>query len=110
MSEHSIPEERPVTHVEKVGAFDIRNFIGALIGLYGIILTILGLVAFNDVESARTGGVNANLWAGIAMIVVAALFMLWARLEPLKVEVQSDPSGEVPTDIAPVVEDRDQLG
>lgn len=106
MSENTIPEERPVTHVEKVGAFDIRNFIGALIGLYGIILVVLGLVAFNEVEADRTGGLNANLWAGVGMVVVAALFILWARLEPLKVEVQSDPSGEVPTDIAPV-EERD---
>lgn len=106
MSENTIPEERPVTHVEKVGAFDIRNFIGALIGLYGIILVVLGLVAFNEVEADRTGGLNANLWAGVGMVVVAALFFLWARLEPLKVEVQSDPSGEVPTDIAPV-EERD---
>ncbi|HIT75665.1 MAG TPA: hypothetical protein IAA98_08780 [Candidatus Avipropionibacterium avicola] len=108
MSENTIPEERPVTHVEKVGAFDIRNFIGALIGLYGIILVVLGLVAFNEVEADRTGGLNANLWAGVGMVVVAALFILWARLEPLKVEVQSDPSGEVPTDIAPVEERDDQ--
>ncbi len=78
------------TTTQKVGAFDIRNFIGALIGLYGIILLILGLVAFNDMESARTGGINANLWAGIGMIVVAVIFLLWARLEPLKVEVPLD--------------------
>src|SRR5690606_15246676 len=80
------------TTTEKVGAFDIRNFIGALIGLYRIILLILGLVAFNDDAAARTGGVNANLWAGVGMIVVAALFMLWAKLAPLKVEVPTHPS------------------
>ena len=104
MSEPLAGEERQVVHTEKVGAFDIRNFIGALIGLYGIILTIVGLVGFNADESARTGGVNANLWAGIVMLVVGVLFMLWARLQPLTVTVSEDPSGALPPDIAPVEE------
>ena len=32
----------PDRHVETAGAFDIRRFIGALTGLYGVILTLLG--------------------------------------------------------------------
>jgi len=106
MSESTLPEERPVTHTEKVGAFDIRNFIGALIGLYGLVLTGLGLFGFTAEESARTGGVNANLWAGVVMIAVAILFMLWARLEPLTVKVEEDPTGEAEPDIAPTDEGR----
>ena len=41
------------------GAFDIRNFIGALLGLYGMILTLLGI--FGDKAYEKTGGINANL-------------------------------------------------
>ena len=44
------------------GAFDIRNIIGGLIGVYGVILTVMGI--FGDQERDKTGGVNANLWAG----------------------------------------------
>lgn len=65
------------------GAFDIRNVIGALIGLYGVVLTLMGL--FGDPETEKTGGVNANLWAGLAMLVVGAGFLLWTRLRPVVV-------------------------
>ena len=53
------------------GAFDIRNFIGMLLGLYGIILTLMGL--FGDKELDKTGGVNANLWTGLVLLVVLLL-------------------------------------
>ena len=62
------------------GLLDIRNIIGGLLGVYGIILTLLGL--FGDQEGDKTGDVNANLWAGIAMVVFAAAFLIWARLRP----------------------------
>ena len=62
------------------GAFDIRNIIGGLIGLYGVILTLMGI--FGDKELDKTGDVNANLWAGLAMAVFGASFLLWARLRP----------------------------
>lgn len=69
---------------QKLGAFDIRNVIGILLGFYGIVLLFMGL--FADPELAKTGGINANLIAGIALIVVAAVFLLWARLRPLVVQ------------------------
>ncbi len=65
------------------GAFDIRNIIGGLIGVYGVILALVGL--FGDKELDKTGGVNANLWAGLAMIVAGAIFLAWARLRPVVV-------------------------
>lgn len=70
------------------GAFDIRNIIGGLIGLYGVILTLMGI--FGDKELDKTGGVNANLWAGLAMIAFGVGFALWARLRP--VVVPEDPA------------------
>jgi hypothetical protein len=66
------------------GVFDIRNVIGALIGIYGLIL--LAMAAFGPLHEDRTGGINANLWVGIVMVVVAAVFLGWARLQPVVVE------------------------
>lgn len=75
----------------KGGAFDIRNVIAALIGFYGIVLIIMGLVADTARERAKTGDVNANLWAGIAMAVVAAAFFVWSRMRPVIIEEQPRP-------------------
>jgi hypothetical protein len=66
------------------GAFDVRTIIGMLLGAYGVILTLLGL--FADPETDKTGGVNANLWAGLALLLVGVIFLGWARLRPIVVE------------------------
>lgn len=68
------------------GALDIRNIIGGLLGVYGVILLLLG--AFADTEPEKTGGVNANLWAGLALVATAAVFLLWAWQRPLLVPEQ----------------------
>ena len=72
------------------GLLDIRTIIGVLIGVYGVILTLMGL--FGDQESDKTGGVNANLWAGLAMLLVGLVFVAWARLRPVVVPEHPDRS------------------
>jgi hypothetical protein len=67
------------------GAFDIRSIIAALIGVYGVVLTLTGLIGTSARDLARAGGMNINLQAGIGMVVVAALFLVWARLRPVAV-------------------------
>lgn len=76
------------------GLLDIRNIIGTLVGVYGVILTLMGL--FGDQESDKTGDVNANLWAGLAMVVVGAVFVTWARLRPVVVPEHRDRSQDEP--------------
>jgi drug/metabolite transporter (DMT)-like permease len=71
------------------GALDIRNIIGGLLGVYGVILVLMGL--FGDKELDKTGNWNANLWAGLALVVVAAVFLTWARLRPIVVPDHVDP-------------------
>jgi hypothetical protein len=83
----------------KAGAFDIRNIIGALMGVYGVILTLAGL--FGDKELEKTGGVNANLWTGLALIAVAAIFIGWARLRPIVVPADVERPDDDPTRPAP---------
>ncbi|GAB3072976.1 hypothetical protein [Pedococcus soli] len=81
------------------GAFDIRNIIGSLLGLYGVILLLAGL--FADQALDKTGGVNANLWTGIVLIVVSALFLGWARVKPIVVPDEVEKVGDDPTRPAP---------
>ena len=65
------------------GAFDVRSIIGMLLTAYGVILTLMGLLG--DTGEDKTGGVNANLWAGLALLVVGLGFLAWARLKPIVV-------------------------
>ena len=65
------------------GALDIRNIIGGLLAVYGVILTGMGL--FGDQELDKTGDVNANLWAGIGLLVVGLAFIAWAVVRPIVV-------------------------
>jgi hypothetical protein len=74
------------------GAYDVRTVIAGLIGLYGVVLTIMGIVDYDDAARAKTGDVNANLWSGIVMIVVAVVFALWLRLRPVVVDPATVPA------------------
>jgi len=76
------------------GIFDIRNIIGALIGLYGAVLLVTGLVGTSSEDVDRSAGVNANLWSGIVMLVVAAFFLGWALLRPTVVDDVEEDAGE----------------
>ena len=70
------------------GAFDVRSIIGLLLTAYGVILTLMGLVG--DAETDKTGGINANLWAGLVLLVVGVGFIAWARLKPIVVPADND--------------------
>lgn len=83
------------------GAFDVRNFIGALLAIFGIILTIAGIVGFTPDEAERTGGVDANLWTGIGLIIAAAVFLIWAKLRPIRIVETPDESTDTGTEAAP---------
>src|ERR1700709_2689352 len=80
-------EQAPAgTRKHTAGAYDVRTVIAGLIGLYGIVLTIMGLVANNADDKAKTGDWNANLWSGIVMIIIAAAFAIWLRVRPVVVD------------------------
>lgn len=77
-------------NVHKAGAFDIRTFIGTLIGIYGVVLVVMGLFATSDADLAKADGLNINLWAGLGMIVAAVVFGGWAYLRPVVVPEASE--------------------
>jgi hypothetical protein len=62
--------------------FDIRRLIGGLFVIYGVILTVLGL-GESDASIEKSAGMNVNLYAGIGMLIMAALFIAWALWRPL---------------------------
>ena len=76
-------ESKKSPEKKTAGALDIRNVIGALLGIYGLILALMGL--FGDAETDKTGGWNANLWSGLAMLVVGIGFIVWSRVKPVVV-------------------------
>ena len=73
--------------------FDLRMVIGGLLVLYGVVLTILGLVAADDAR-AKAAGININLWAGLVILAGGAVFLAWALLRPLRAEVLEKPEEE----------------
>ena len=84
--------DRPTQRSRRAAAFDIRLVIALLMGVYGIVLTVLGIGFTTDEEITRSAGVNINLWAGLGMVVVAALFSLWTWLRPLRVPEPDEPA------------------
>jgi len=73
--------------MRRAGAFDIRLIISLLTGVYGVVLTIMGIAFTDDAELEKAAGVNINLWAGIGLLVFTALMVLWAVVRPIRVPV-----------------------
>jgi hypothetical protein len=63
--------------------FDLRVVIGGLLGLYGVVLTVMGLFASDDAK-AKSAGININLWAGVVILAGGAVFLAWVALRPLR--------------------------
>ncbi|MBJ7341149.1 hypothetical protein [Mycolicibacterium sp.] len=92
-----------VPHTNKVLAhlFDIRNIIGALLAIYGVVLVIAGIVPavlrdHSDPAAAANRsdlyiGTDANWWVGLILLGVAAGFFVWALIRPLRADEVSDP-------------------
>ena len=79
------------TSVSSAALFDLRTVIAVLFGIYGVILTILGLLGTSPADLEKAGGIALNLWTGIGMIVIAGLFVAWLLLRPA---VTADGAGD----------------
>jgi hypothetical protein len=62
--------------------FDLRSVIGLLFVVYGIVLTILGIIGESPEELAKAGGLALNLTMGLVMLVVGIGFYVWAFVKP----------------------------
>src|SRR4051794_4480988 len=74
--------------------FDLRRILAGLFFLYGAILTVLGIGA-SDADIRKAAGININLWVGLGMLVLAALFLAWALWRPLGEQIGGS-SGDEP--------------
>ena len=80
----------------RAGAFDIRNFIAGLIGIYGVVLVIYGIIGSSATQLKKSDDININLFAGIGMVLTAAFFIIWARLRPVVVPDHPDEESRPP--------------
>jgi drug/metabolite transporter (DMT)-like permease len=79
------------------GLFDIRNIIGTLLAIYGIVLLLTAF--FGSSGRGRSGppDSHANLWMGIALLVVGVFFVGWAKVRPIVVD-EAELKREMATD------------
>ncbi|MFY9913694.1 MAG: hypothetical protein WAK18_03425 [Nocardioidaceae bacterium] len=82
----SADESATSTRRHQAGWFDIRNVIGALLLIYGLVLIAMGIFNASDAELARADGINANLWAGLGIAALGVFFLGWAWLRPIVVD------------------------
>ncbi|MEP6815695.1 MAG: hypothetical protein ABI873_09110 [Marmoricola sp.] len=68
------------------GAFDIRTFIAALMGIYGVVLFLTGIFGGDQTTNGSKVAGNPNLYVGIALVVFSALMQGWALWRPTVVE------------------------
>ncbi|MFC6022365.1 hypothetical protein ACFP2T_40190 [Plantactinospora solaniradicis] len=81
-------DEAPVDEAEQeqrsaaARLFDIRRVIGGLFVVYGV---IVGLVGLFDGPAAieKAQGIRINLWAGLAMLALGLVFLIWQWLRPV---------------------------
>lgn len=66
--------------------FDLRVLIGGLFTVYGVVLTIVGILA-SEAALAKASGININLWMGLGMLALGVFFLGWWRLRPLHREL-----------------------
>jgi hypothetical protein len=77
-------EEREAARVSPSAArlFDVRRIIGGLFTVYGVIVTVVGLLD-SGAELTKARGIRINLWVGIAMLAFGLLFLAWGLMRPV---------------------------
>jgi xanthine/uracil/vitamin C permease (AzgA family) len=77
--------------------FDVRLVIGGLLALYGVILTIKGIVD-NNAAVKKAVGIRINLWTGLALLAVGAFFLIWMKLAPVQAVKPDEEDDTSPSD------------
>jgi hypothetical protein len=89
MSDKTTSANQDTTESAAARLFDIRVLIGALFTLYGVMLIVAGFFT-SDTQLKKASDININLWLGIGMLVLGLLFLLWWRVNPLKIAKPDD--------------------
>jgi hypothetical protein len=85
------PSSRRVAQAANL--FDLRRIIAGVFLVWGVLLIILGATD-SDAEIDRAAGININLWAGIGMLVVGIIFLVWSLTRPFAESLREAEEGE----------------
>lgn len=92
---HTTSDDLAPTPAHAARAFDIRTIIGAVLGIYGVVLLVMGILGAGETAGHHTDS-EVNLWTGAALTAAALSFLLWVRYRPLLVstggEARIDPT------------------
>jgi quinol-cytochrome oxidoreductase complex cytochrome b subunit len=77
------PELDEETARKAANRFDLRRIIGGVFIVYGVILTVVGIIGSDTVKN-KAAGINVNLWTGLAMLAVGAMMVAWALMRPVE--------------------------
>lgn len=72
--------------------FDLRLMIGGVFVIYGVVLTVAGLLDTEE-DLAKAGGLPINLWTGIGMASLGAFFLAWAKFGSSDAEPDPEETG-----------------
>jgi hypothetical protein len=95
MSDDPLIQQTEHQTADAANLFDLRRIIGGVFAVWGILLVFLGITD-SDAEIAKAAGVNINLWAGLGMLALAAVFLIWAFTRPLGEQLESAEGGGGP--------------
>ncbi len=80
-----VSDQEELEAARNANRFDIRRLIGGLFILYGVIMTILGIVGSHHIKT-KAAGINIDLWTGLGMLVFGGLMLFWALARPVMPE------------------------
>lgn len=64
--------------MKRLSIGDIRVVIGSVLGIIGLFLVFCAFITTSATEIEKSGGINANLWAGLGLLIVAIAMWIWA--------------------------------
>lgn len=80
--------------MSRFSLFDLRWILAILFGVYGVVVTLMGLLvhAKTITASGQDVHVNVNLWTGVPMLLVAIAFGVWAAARPVRSDAPPAPT------------------
>jgi hypothetical protein len=84
-SPEELSDEEEARAARAANRFDIRRIIGGLFLIYGLTLTIVGIVGSTHLKH-YADGIDVDLWTGLGMLVFGALMVFWALARPVMPE------------------------
>lgn len=82
------PDSPPMTMLQ-ARMLDLRTYICGLFIIFGATVTFEG-VFVTQAELDKAAGVNINLYAGLSMLILAAVMGVWAFVVPPEIPTPAD--------------------